>query len=39
MASREGIGTVIVTQHFDTCYFCGVQSAFLISLYMDPLAR
>ena len=35
MASRKGIGTVIVTQRFDTHFFCAVQSAFLISLYME----
>ena len=33
MASRKSIQEqVIVTQHFDTRHFCGVHSAFLISL-------
>ena len=36
MASRTAQEQVIVTWHFDTRYFCGVHSAFLISLYMDP---
>ena len=38
MASRKSIGTsniIIVTQHFDTHYFCGVHSAFLVSSYME----
>ena len=35
MANRKAEEQVIVTQHFDTHIFCGVHSAFIISLFME----